>query len=176
MSEPPHNLAPNLTLVGMPGSGKSTVGRLIAERLGWAFLDGDREIERIAGMALWQIVEAEGQAGLARREEDVNASLACERTVIAPGGSVVYFERAMRNLKSLGTIVYLAVPPDVLERRAGDLKARAVMIRPGMNFVDLIAERDPLYRRWADAVIECGRDRAARVAERALTAVAMVRP
>ena len=149
-------LPDNLVLIGMPGCGKSTVGRLLAERLGWAFLDVDAEIERAAGRKLWQINEAEGFAGLAAREETANRSLACSQTVVAPGGSVVYHDAAMRHLKTLGRVIYLDVPPAVLEARAGDLKLRGVVIRPGMTYRDLIAERDPLYRQWADAVIDCG--------------------
>ena len=156
----------NLVLIGMPGCGKSTVGRLLAERLGWAFLDVDAEIERAAGMKLWQINEQEGFAGLAARESAANESLACTRTVVAPGGSVVYHDAAMRHLKNLGRVIYLDVPPPVLEARAGDLKLRGVVIRPGMTYADLIAERDPLYRRWADTTIDCGTDNAAAVADR----------
>ena len=156
----------NLVLIGMPGCGKSTVGRLLADRLGWAFVDVDAEIERAAGLKLWQINEAEGFAGLAAREEHANRSLACSQTVVAPGGSVVYHDVAMRHLKSLGRVIYLDVPPPVLEARAGDLKLRGVVIRPGMTYRDLIAERDPLYRRWADAILDCGTDDAATVAGR----------
>ena len=146
----------NLVLIGMPGCGKSTVGRLTATRLGYGFVDVDAEIERVAGMKLWQINEAEGFAGLSRREVAANLALTCVQTVIAPGGSVVYHEAAMRHLKTLGRVVYLDVPPDVLEVRAGDLKLRGVLIRPGMSYADLIAERDPLFRRWADDVVQCG--------------------
>lgn len=161
------DLPNNLTLIGMPGSGKSTVGQLVAERLGWAFLDVDHEIERHAGMKLWQINEREGFDGLRRREEE--AALALEtpqtrRTVIAPGGSVVYSEPAMRHLREIGRVVYLHVPTDVLEARAGDLKQRGVLIRPGMTYGDLVAERDPLYRRHAHEVIECGNRSAPAVA------------
>lgn len=157
---------PNLTLIGLPGSGKSTVGRLVAERLDWAFLDVDQRIEQMAGLPLWQIVAREGFDGLARREREANMTLRCRHTVIAPGGSVVYHEAAMHNLKSLGRVVYLAVPTPLAERRAGDLAARAVVIRPGMTFAMLAAERDPLYRTWADDIVECGGDPAERVAAR----------
>lgn len=155
----------NLTLIGMPGSGKSTVGRLLAERLGWAFLDVDLHMEHLAGRKLWQIVEAEGFEGLARLEQEANATLTRDRTVIAPGGSVIYFEPAMRNLRSLGPVIYLDVPAAILERRAGDLKQRATMIRPGMTLGELLVEREPLYRRWADLVMDCGEQAAEAVAQ-----------
>lgn len=160
----------NLTLIGMPGSGKSTIGRLVAQRIGWAFVDVDEDIEQAAGMKLWQITEAEGFEGLARREAEANLGLYCHQpTVISPGGSVIYSEPAMRHLQSLGRILYLHVPPKVLEARAGDLKRRGVMIRPGMTYADLVAERDPIYRKWADEVVECGDAGAPQIARRIVT-------
>ena len=158
----------NLTLIGMPGCGKSTVGRLVAERLGWAFLDLDAEIERIAGRRLWEINAGEGFAGLRRREEAAAAALDCDRTVIAPGGSVVYGEAGMRRLRAIGRVVYLTADAATLERRAGDLVARGVVIAPGMTYADLVAERDPLYRRWADATVDCGSGSASSVARAVL--------
>ena len=166
MNEEPHVRGRNVTLLGMPGSGKSTIGRLLAARLGWNFLDMDERIEALAGRKLWQIVEDEGFEGLARREEEVNATLRVDRCVIAPGGSVIYFEPAMHNLRSLGPMLYLNVPADLLEQRAGDLRVRATFIRPGMSFAALAAERDPLYRQWADAVVDCGDEPADRLLER----------
>lgn len=162
----------NLTLIGMPGSGKSTVGRILADRLGWTFVDVDRLIEASAGRKLHEIVAAEGFEGLARHESRVNASLKADRSVIAPGGSVVYFEEAMRNLQSLGPSIYLCLAADVLQRRAGDLVLRATIIRPGMSFADLVAERDPLYRRWADVVVDCDGISAQAVSERIMQEIA----
>ena len=156
----------NLVLIGMPGSGKTVVGQHAAKRLGWAFVDVDQVIEREAGKKLWQINAEEGFAGLRRWEQIANLGLRCKQTVIAPGGSVVYSTPAMRHLKRLGRILYLNVEPKLLELRAGDLKLRGVMIRPGMTYAQLIAERDPLYRQWADAVIECGEDDPEAVAAR----------
>jgi shikimate kinase len=151
----------------MPGSGKSTVGRLLAERLGWRFVDVDQLIEASAGLRLPEIVAAEGFEGLALRERKANSELTADRCVIAPGGSVIYFDEAMENLRSLGTVVYLHVPARVLERRAGDLVERATIIRPGMTFADLAAEREPLYRKHADFVVACGGDEApSAIAER----------
>ena len=155
-----------ISLVGMPGSGKTTVGRLLAKRLGRQFLDVDEAIEREAGIRLWEINDREGFDGLRRRERAANIGLRCRDHVISPGGSVVYSQTAMRHLKNLGRIVYLHVLPELLEERAGDLRERGVVIAPGMTYAELFAERDPLYRRWADEVIQCGDDDAPAVAER----------
>ncbi len=144
----------NIVLIGMPGCGKSTIGRLVAEQLARPFLDLDEEIERVAGMKLWQINETEGFAGLRRREETVATTLACEKSVIAPGGSVIYSSPAMSRLAEIGRIVHLTASADVLSDRAGDLAARGVIIRDGMTYADLLAERDPLYRHWAEVTID----------------------
>ena len=151
----------------MPGCGKSTVGRAAANALDWAFLDVDHEIERHAGMPLRDIKAAEGYDGLQRRERE--ACLAVKPpvpTVIAPGGSVCYDDDAMVHLCHIGYVVFLDVPDDELERRAGDLVARGVLIRPGMTYRDLIAERVPLYQKYAHATIDCGHAEPTKLAER----------
>ncbi len=155
-----------ICLVGMPGSGKTTIGQLLAFRLGRQFLDVDEAIEREAGARLWEINDREGFDGLRRRERAANIGLRCRDHVISPGGSVIYSQTAMRHLKRLGRVVYLHVAPELLESRAGDLRERGVMIAPGMTYAELFNERDPLYRRWADDVIDCGEDDAPAVAER----------
>ena len=157
----------HLVLIGMPGCGKSTVGRAAAKQLGWAFLDVDHEIERAAGMPLRDIKAAEGYDGLQRREREACLAVApVEPTVVAPGGSVCYDADAMVHLRAIGHVVFLEVPPDELERRAGDLVERGVLIRPGMTYRDLIAERVPLYRRYADATVDCGHADAGELAKR----------
>ncbi len=155
----------SLVLIGMPGCGKSTVGKLVARRLGWHFVDVDLEIEREAGMTLCEINASEGFEGLRRREREANLSLRPTKpTVYAPGGSVVYDEEAMEHLRQIGRVVWLDVPPDVLEVRAGDLTKRGVMIADGMTYGDLIEERRPLYERYAHERITCGRQSAKQVA------------
>ena len=149
----------NLVLIGMPGCGKTTVGQLLVRRLKhqqWEFIDLDDVIEQAACMKLWEINEAEGHAGLRRREEAAAVAFDGDRCILSPGGSVVYSEPAMRHLTSIATVIYLHVPADLLEIRAGDLKVRGVIIRDGMTYADLVAERDPLYRKWAHHVVDCG--------------------
>ncbi len=146
----------NLVLIGMPACGKSTVGRLVAERLGWRFVDLDHLVEAEAGRSLQQINEVEGFAGLACREEAAACKFAATKTVLAPGGSLVYSRPAMEHLRSVARIIYLAAPAELLEARAGDLAARGVIIAPGMSYKDLLTERDPLYRESADEIINIG--------------------
>ena len=119
----------NITLIGMPGAGKSTIGVVLAKVLGYQFLDSDLLIR-------------------------VNASIEAENTVIATGGSVVYCEEAMEHLKSIGTVVYLKLSLNALSKRLGNLKGRGVLLREGQNLTDLYEERTPLYEKYADIVID----------------------
>ena len=96
----------NITLIGMPGVGKSTIGVVLAKVLGYQFLDSDLLIQKQENRRLWQIIEEEGYEGFQNVENRVNASIEAENTVIATGGSVVYCEEAMKHLKSVGTVVY----------------------------------------------------------------------
>ena len=97
----------NLILIGMPGVGKSTIGVILAKIIGYHFLDSDLVIQERENRLLHQIISQEGTEGFLKIEDDVNASLEVERTVIATGGSVVYCEKAMKHLKEIGQVVYL---------------------------------------------------------------------
>ena len=145
----------NIVMIGMPGSGKSTVGMTLARALSMNFVDADDLIRRREGMTLEQIIDAQGLAAFRDIEEDVNASIVCENTVIAPGGSVIYGPRAMAHLREIATVVYLQLSCERLALRLGDLKARGVAIAPGMTLLDLYNERCPLYEKYAHAVCEC---------------------
>jgi shikimate kinase len=140
----------------MPGAGKSTVGVLLAKRTGRDFVDTDLLIQSAARRPLQEIVDADGRAELLRLEEACVLGLACERTVIATGGSVVYSTRAMEHLSGLGKVVFLDVPLPVLEQRIGDLGCRGLARRPGQTLADLYRERRPLYQRHAELTIDCG--------------------
>ena len=143
----------NITLIGMPGSGKSTVGKALAKRMGMQFVDVDRVIIQQTGQTLAQIIDEVGDDGFRQVENRVNASLNVTNAVIAPGGSVIYGEEAMAHLRDISTVVYLQVTHDELLRRLGDLHARGVSIRPGQTFRDLYHERCPLYEKYAHVVI-----------------------
>lgn len=145
----------NVTLIGMPASGKSTIGVLLAKSLGYHFVDTDLLIQRKERRLLSEIIAAEGIEGFNRIENAVNASVEAEDSVIAPGGSVVYGREAMAHLKSIGKVVYLQLPYAEIERRIGDLHKRGVVVRAGQTLSDLYRERVPLYESYADFTVFC---------------------
>ena len=120
----------NVTLIGMPGSGKTTIGKALAQALDMEFLDTDREIERLHGGTLAQLIAVHGQDGFRRLEEEVNAGLRVERTVIAPGGSVIYGPEAMAHLRAISRVIYLRLSYENVAARLGDLTARGVTFAP----------------------------------------------
>ena len=144
----------NITLIGMPGAGKSTIGVVLAKVLGYQFLDSDLLIQKQEKRRLSEIIEEEGYKGFKDVENRVNASIEAENTVIATGGSVVDCEEAMEHLKSIGTVVYLILSLNALSKRLGNLKGRGVLLREGQNLTDLYEERTPLYEKYADIVID----------------------
>lgn len=145
----------NIVLIGMPGAGKSTVGVVLAKKLGCAFLDSDLVIQEKQGRLLHEIITEEGLDGFLRIEEEVNASLEAERTVIATGGSVVYGPKAMEHLRQIGTVIYLQLPLGTIIERLGDLNERGVALQDGQSLQSLYAERVPLYEKYADLILPC---------------------
>lgn len=145
----------NIILIGMPGVGKSTVGVVLAKKLGFSFLDSDLLIQEREGMRLHEIIEQKGLEAFNRIENDVNASIEAENAVIATGGSVIYGEHAMRHLKAIGRVIYLKLNCEELKERLGDLEERGVSIRPGMTLEELYQERTPLYEKYADRSVDC---------------------
>lgn len=141
---------PCVILVGMPGSGKSTVGRLLAARLGWALLDTDYVIESMYGTRLQDITDSLGKEAFLDLEAQVIQSLRASRTVVSTGGSVIYREAAMRHLQRMGKIVYLEVGLTAIMRRVARNPERGIAIAPGQTLADLFAEREPLYCQWAE--------------------------
>ena len=144
----------NVVLIGMPGSGKSTVGVLLAKRLSLGFLDTDLLIQQANGKSLQAIVDGEGHGALLRAEEAAVLGVKAVGCVIATGGSVVYSAAGMEHLKSLGVIVYLATDLATLETRVGDYTMRGIAKRPDQTLADLFAERAALYERYADVTVE----------------------
>ncbi|MCD8381004.1 MAG: shikimate kinase [Lachnospiraceae bacterium] len=145
----------NIILIGMPGAGKSTVGVVLAKRIGYRFLDSDLVIQERTGKLLHQLMEIHGLDGFLRIENQVNASLDCDGYVIATGGSAVYGLEAMDHLKDIGTVVYLKLSYREIEERVGDLNARGVAMKPSQTLLSLYEERCPLYEQYADLVVEC---------------------
>lgn len=144
----------NITLIGMPASGKSTIGVLLAKRLGYSFVDVDIVIQEETGKLLKEIIAEQGTAGFLEVEEEINSRLDVNRSVIAPGGSVIYGPAAMEHLKEISTIVYLELEYEELERRLGDLEDRGVALKDGMTLHDLYNERVPLYEKYADITVK----------------------
>ncbi|WP_300774896.1 shikimate kinase [uncultured Acetatifactor sp.] len=145
----------NIVLIGMPGAGKSTVGVVLAKRLGYRFVDSDLVIQEKYDRLLHELIEEHGVEGFWRIEEEENASLNPRKSVIATGGSVIYGPRAMEHLREIGTVVYLKLPLEEVAERLGDLNARGVTLRPGQTLADLYAERVPLYEKYAHEVVDC---------------------
>lgn len=145
----------NIVLIGMPGAGKSTVGVVLAKRLGLVFVDSDLVIQEKQGMLLHEIIAEKGLDGFLRIEEEVNASLEASGAVIATGGSVIYGEKAMEHLKRIGTVVYLQLPLAAIAERLGDLNERGVAVQDGQSLHSLYEERIPLYEKYADIVLSC---------------------
>lgn len=144
----------NITLIGMPGSGKSTIGVLLAKRLGYSFIDVDLVIQEKTGKLLRELIAEHGTEGFLDIEDQINYELEAHRAVIAPGGSVIYGERAMEHLKEISTVVYLKISYEDLEVRLGDLKDRGVALKDGMTLRDLYEERVKLYERYADVTVD----------------------
>ena len=144
----------NITLIGMPASGKSTVGVLLAKRLGYSFVDVDIVIQEKTGKLLKEIIAEEGLDGFLKVEDRINSELDVQRSIIAPGGSVIYGENAMRHLKEISTVVYLKLSFHEVRLRLGDLVDRGVALKDGMTLRQLYDERVPLYEKYADITVD----------------------
>ena len=145
----------NLVLIGMPGAGKSTVGVVLAKKLGYYFLDSDLVIQEREQRLLHEIIAQEGLQGFLEIENRINASLNAEHSIIATGGSVIYGTEAMAHFKQIGTVIYLKLSYEAIENRLGDLRERGVALKEHQTLAQLYAERTPLYEQYADIIIDC---------------------
>jgi shikimate kinase len=146
----------NIILIGMPGAGKSTVGVLLAKRLGYQFIDTDLLLQTRQHCRLQQIIARDGLTTFKRLEEDVLCSLETSHSVVATGGSAVYSERAMARLKQLGQLVFINIPLGELLNRVNDMDSRGLVIGPDETYEDLYRERQPLYKKYAEVTIAGG--------------------
>ena len=144
----------NIVLIGMPGVGKSTIGVILAKILGYHFLDSDLVIQEKEGKRLHQIISEVGTEGFLKIENDVNASLNVDRTIIATGGSAIYGKEAMEHLKEIGKVVYLKADYETIRKRLGNLEKRGVALKQGQTLRDLYNERSVLYEKYADIVVD----------------------
>lgn len=148
----------NLVLIGMPGSGKSTIGVLLAKALTMGFVDVDLLIQSDQGRALQTIVDEDGNEAFRHIEERVLCQLDVSGQVISTGGSAVYSDRAMQHLRENSLVVFLDVPLETVRQRIGDFSLRGISKRPDQSLEDLFAERHRLYTRYADVIVDgdCG--------------------
>ena len=143
----------NITLIGMPASGKSSVGVVLAKRLGKKFVDTDIVIQEKYGKLLKELIEEHGDEGFREIEDEVNAGLDLDNCIISPGGSVVYGEKAMQHLKEISVIIYLELSYTAIKSRLGDLRERGITLKEGQSLKDLYLERVPLYEKYADITV-----------------------
>lgn len=145
----------NVILIGMPGAGKSTVGVVLAKKLGYDFLDSDLLIQKKLGKKLSELIREKGTEGFNVLEDAVNSAIDVDRHIIATGGSAVYGEHAMAHFKEIGLVIYLRLSFGAVQKRLGNLEDRGVSLRADQTLFSLYEERIPLYERYADVIIDC---------------------
>ncbi len=137
----------------MPGSGKSTVGVLLAKALGYSFVDTDLIISRLAKKPLQKILDEDGLKSFLALEEKVGTELDCDTTVVATGGSMVLSDTAMQNLKKYGTVVFIDVPLEEIKHRVTNIKTRGIAFDKGETLDDVYSRRNPLYNKYAEITV-----------------------
>jgi shikimate kinase len=154
----------NLTLIGMPGAGKSTTGIILAKNLGMGFIDTDVLIQTDQKKTLQQILDESGHLALRATEEKIVCGLDLSNHVIATGGSVVYSEKAMEHLGRISTIIFLSCSFDVIRKRIRNFDSRGIAKAREQSFEDLFHERRVLYKRYAEITVDCDEPDQERVA------------
>jgi shikimate kinase len=161
-----------ISLIGMPGAGKSTVGVLLAKLTGLRFVDTDLDIQVREGATLQEILERSGYQHLRRVEAEVLLDIALDQALISTGGSVVYSRQSMQRLQAAGPIVYLQAPLSLLQQRIARAPLRGIASDNQQSFAEVYAERTPLYEQYADCTVDAGGGCAEEVAAAALAALA----
>ncbi len=144
----------NLTLIGMPGVGKSRVGKALANGLSYSFLDIDLMIEQQQGKTLQEIINDVGEEAFLDSEEKIIVSLSPTNAIISPGGSVIYSSPAMDHLKDISTVIYLSAPYKTIEKNILNLETRGIIGLKEKGLLGLYNERVPLYEKYADIRID----------------------
>ena len=160
----------NIILIGMPGAGKSTCGVLAAKLLLKNFFDTDLLIQNLEGKSLQAIIDEKGTDYFQSAEEKAIRSLDINGTVIATGGSVVYSEKAMEHLRSLGKIIYLHLDYETMKGRIRNVSTRGLVLRNGSTLKDMYDERLPLYEKYAEKIVICDGNTAQETAEKIVEA------
>ena len=147
----------NIVLIGMPGTGKSTVGVVLAKRLGFDFLDADIYMAQRIGRTLPRIIEEDGLDRFLELENESGKSICCHNTVIATGGSMVFSAEAMEHLRQDSVVIWLETPIEILEKRLSSQSRedRGVAAPADMTVRDIYALREPYYAKYADLRIQC---------------------
>ena len=163
----------NITLIGMPGSGKSSIGREVARILEYDFVDIDQLVRKKAGLPLQDIIDSKGDEALVQMEEKVVLGLSIgDGIVISPGGSIVYSDKAMDRLKEKTIIIFLHTPLSRVKQQINNQDSRGIVGLKGRSFEKLFAERFPLYQKYADMSIDIGdRDTISSVAAKIVEAI-----
>lgn len=146
----------NVILIGMPASGKSTIGVILAKVIGFDFVDSDLLIQKRERKRLADIIAEKGVDGFIEVENEVNSSIDVSRSVIATGGSAVYGREAMEHLREIGAVIYLQVEFEILKKRLRNIQQRGVVLRSGQTLQDLYEERRILYEKYADLIVREG--------------------
>lgn len=148
----------NIILIGMPGCGKSTCGVLAAKALLKNFFDTDLLLQGLEQERLQSIIDQKGIDYFLEAEENAILSLDIKATVIATGGSVIYSEKAMEHLRSMGKVVYLHLEYETMVNRINNITTRGVVLKTGTTLLDMYNERLPLYKKYADLTIDCDKN------------------
>lgn len=145
----------NIVLIGMPGCGKSTIGVLLAKSLLCDFVDTDLIIQNTYHKSLCQIIADDGLSGFKEKENEILKGLECDNSVIATGGSAVYCDEGMVNLRKNGKVIYLKLTPETIKKRINNITTRGIAMEDGCTIEKLYLERAPLYEKYADATLQC---------------------
>ena len=143
----------NIILIGMPAVGKSTVGVVVAKRIGYEFIDTDLLIQKQEKRLLKEIIAQEGNDRFLEIENQVNRDLEAEYAVISPGGSVVYCEEAMKHFKEIGIVIYLHASYEDIYKRITNARNRGVVLKENQTLRDLYNEREKLFEKYADYTV-----------------------
>ncbi|VUD51977.1 Shikimate kinase 2 [Thalassocella blandensis] len=143
----------NVVLIGMPGAGKSTLGVLLAKHLAKRFTDTDILLQDMLGETLQDYLDANGYLNLREQEERMLLTHQFSDSVVATGGSVVYSEQGMQQLKSDAVLVYLSIRYETLLERVHNQSERGIACPAGTTLEQIFQERESLYQRYADVVV-----------------------